>query len=564
LIALNLNINLDNPTLSVGQSGNATVTVTVTAANSDNAHPVSLSATTPSQLISTITFSPQTGSTPITSKMTLNVQNVTAPGTYVVAVTATSQEGTLPQVSATASLQILVQQLVHTVTVNVLGLPTSMQTSLYLDNSFIENLGSGTVTLTISNYTNVISISKELDSGGSRYTCNQYSQPASSTSDTFSYNTEYELVITSQLPKISKLTLIVNGTDESQDDFGPYQGFAQYFPQYSVIDLATAPSYNTGLVDYRLSAMRDMTTDNLLTPANTTSNTTGLYEITLTRPYYVTAYYDQWARVLITTNLPPDMSVKVQVGVAGSANKTVNIVGLNPYLAGEFPVGSTFECNVQSQLPLYNSGEDIRYQLAQPSISVTLENHLAIQLNFTAQYRVLVLSRFPSVVVQPSGGVGWYAPGDLATLQVEPSTSDAYGVPYVFSGWGGEMSANDTTVTFPVMVPMYVTAEWAPNWSYILTIGLVGVALAIPSTILVKRKFRAWRSRGNSKTKTSSKKRGVAKHSQMSGESDLKLYNYIIGKGGTLKLADTMSALGMSREEITQAVARLKEKHMLG
>jgi hypothetical protein len=126
------------------------------------------------------------------------------------------------------------------------------------------------------------------------------------------------------------------------------------------------------------------------------------------------------------------------------------------------------------------------------------------------------------------------------------------------------MSANDTTVTFPVMVPMYVTAEWAPNWSYILTVGLVGMAIAIPSTMLAKRRFRGWRSRGNSKTKNLLKKRGAVKQPQVSEESDLKLYNYIIGKGGSLKLADAMRALGMSREEITQAVVRLKEKHMLG
>ena len=565
LVPLQLNINLDNPTLSVGQSGSATVTITVTAANSGNAHPISLSATTPSQLTSNIAFSPQTGSTPVTSKMTINVQNVTQPGTYVVTVTATSQEGTLPQATATASLQILVQQLVHTVTVSVLGLPQSMQTSLYLDNSFIENLGTGTVTLTISNYTSVISVSKELDSGGSRYTCNQYSQPATSTSDGFSYDTEYELVITSQLPKISKLTLIVNGTDQSQEDFGPYQGFAQYFPQYSVIDFSATLSYNTGIVDYRLSNIKDQTTGGMLNPVNVTvSNMRSMYEVTLTRPYNIMAYYDEWARVSITTNLPPDISVRLQVGVAGGTNRTVNLVGSNTYLAGEFPVGSTFECDVQNQLPLYNSGGDVRYQLVQPSVALTLESHSLIQLNFTIQYRVLVLNRFPSVTVQPSGGVGWYAPGDLATVQVEPSTSDAYGVPYVFSGWSGQMSANDTTVTFPVTVPIDVIAEWAPNWSYILTLVLVAFAIAVPLTLIAKRKLRGWRSRLKSKSKSSPKKREGKNQSHSGKDLDLKLYNYIIANGGSLKLADAIDQLGMSREEIAQAVARLKKSHMLG
>jgi hypothetical protein len=569
LISLQLNINLDNPTLSVNQGGSSTVFVTVTAANSNNAHPISLSARSSGQLFSTMTFSPGSGSTPMTSKLTLNVLNVTAPGTYVITITATSQEGNLPAIPATASLQILVQQLVHTMAVNVLGLPLSTLTSLYLDNSFIENLGSGTVTLTISNYTSVISVSRELDSAGTRYLCDQYSQPASSTSVTFSYDTEYELMISTELPKVSKLTLKVNGTDASQDDFGPDQGFSEFFPQFTVIDFGTTSSYDTKVVDYRLSGWKDLTTGNILTPSNTTSNGSNLCEITLTRPYYLMAYYDKWARVTIETNLPPDMSLNLQIGIEGSVNKTINLAGSNAFPAGEFPVGSTFECDIsQGQLPLYNAARDMRYQLGgTPNIYLTLENHTAINVDFTVQYRVLVLSRFPSVIVQPEGGVGWYAPGGLATIQVESSANDAYGVPYVFAGWGGQMSANETEVSFPVTVPIEVVAEWTPNWSYLVTLGLVGVAIAVPSTIFAKRKFRTWRSAKHAKAKTVPKRgRGVAKQPrpQSKEEVDQKLYNYIIRKGGAIKLADAMNALGMTREEITQAIARLKESHTLG
>ena len=573
LISLSLNINLDNPTLSVAQGGSATVTVTVTATNSNNAHPIILSATTAGQLFSTMTFSSSSGSTPLTSKLTLSVLNVTAPGTYVITITATSQEDNLPAVTASAALQILVQQNTRTVTVNVFGLPLNVQTSLYLGGSFVENLGSGTVTLTISNYTSLISVSKELDSGDTRYSCSQYSQSSTDTSVTtftFSYSTEYKLTITAQLPQsivVSKLVLIVNGTDESQDNFRAGQGFSGYFPQNSVVEFAIDPSYiATDVVDYNLSAWQDLTTKNLLNTSNVTSS--GLYEITLTRPYYVMACYDELAIVTIKTNLPSDVSTKLQIGMAGSTKTTINIKGSSPYFTEPFLVGSTFECDVPpDQLVIYNSAGDTRYEFQgmAPLSPMTLERDTTIQLNFTVQYRVVVLSRFPAVTIQPADGVGWYVPGDLATIQVESNANDPYGVPYVFDGWSGAISANETKVSFPVTTPIAVNAQWAPNWMYLATVGLVTVCVTVPSSILARKKFRSWRSNGGKKPKSASKKSvGIGKHVKGKGEGDLKLYNYIIENRGSIKINDAMNELGMTREEVTQAVRRLKENHKLG
>ena len=568
LISLSLSINIDNPTLSIDLGGSATVTVTVTAANSNNAHPIALLANSPSQLFSSMNFSVPSGSTPLTSKLTLDVLNVSEPGTYVITITATSQEPDLPIATASAALEVLVQQNTRTVTVNIAGLPLNVQTSLHLDQTPIENIGSGTITLTISNYTSIIALSKEMDFGDTRYLCDQYSQSSSDTSILafqFNYVTEYRLTITAQLPDsivVSKFLLKVNGTDDSQPNFRPGQGFSDYFPQNSTVEFAIVPSnFTTDVVNYKLTAWEDLTTDNSIKATN------GVYQIVLTRPYYILAYYDKWADVTIKTNLPSDMSSKLQIGMAGTPKTTVDVIGSVAYPAGEFLVGSTFECDVPpDQLVVYNTAGDTRYEFQgmTPLSPMTLEQHTTIQLNFNVQYRVMVLSHFPSATLQPVDGVGWYSPGAMATVQVESTANDAYGIPYVFNGWGGAISANGTQVSFPVATPLVVKAQWTPNWVYLITIGGVIVGVSVPSSIIAGKKFLLWRSNKSKLPKGKSKVPKKGEKTQVKSESDLTLYNYIIQNGGSIQINRATQELGMSREEITKAVRRLKETHMLG
>ena len=565
LVPLELSINLDNPTLSVGQGDSATVTVKVTAENSNNAHPVSLSMTSSSELFATESFSPQSGSTPLVSKLSLNVLNVTQPGTYVITVIATSQQSNLPAVTVSTPLQILVQQNTHTITVDVQGLPLNVQTPLSVDGTFIEDIGPGTVTLTISNNATFVSVSQEIVSGDTRYSCQGYSQAASDqsvTSFTFNYSTEYRFTIKADLPQtiVSTLVLNVNGTDYGQDNFRPALGFSDFYPQNSIVNFAITPSYiTTDVVNYNLSAWKDLTTGNLMSPTNASSD--GFYQITLTRPYHVEAYYDEFADVTIKTNLPSDMSTQLQIGMAGSANKTVNVVGSVAYPVGQFLVGSTFECDIsQDQLVLYNSAGNTRYEFQgmTPLIPITLEKHTTVELNYSIEYRVQVASTFPSAILQPVGGSGWYAPGDMATVQVQNVAPDGYGFPYVFEGWSGALSSNETRVSFRVTSPVDLYAQWGPNWIQILAIGVVAVGLTVASALVVKRKIRGWRSA----KKAVPKKRAVMKK-QGDGEGDLKLYNYIIDRGGSIKFSEAMNDLAMTREEINRSIGRLKESHML-
>ena len=578
LVPLQLSMSIDNPTLSIGQGDSATVIVTVTAQNSKNAYPISLSLTSSNQLFATQTFSPQSGSTPLTSKLSLNVLNVTQPGTYTMTVIATSQQGDLPGVTVSSPLQILVQQNTHVISVNVEGLPTNVQTPLYVDSSRIENVTSGAVTLTISNNASLVSVDNEIVLGDTRYICEVYSQSASDqsiTSFTFVYGTEYRFTVKADLPQtvvIATLNLNVNGTDYSQSNIRPTEGFSNFFPQNSIIDFGFTPSEipTNNTVNYNFTAWKDLTTGDMLTPSNATSS--GLYQITLTRPYYLEADYEELALVYIKTNLPPDMMTTISFGMVGGANQTANLPGSASYTAGPFLAGTTFELNLpQSQLVLYDAAGDTRYEFQgmSPVTPMILTKHTTIQLNYAAEYRVSVVSVFPSVTIQPAGGIGWYSAGDMATVQVSDTATNQYGIPYVFAGWGGAVASNDTELSFPVMGPMAVEAQWRPNWTYLLLLCGVGIGTTIPVAIFAKRNLgrAVTYVRSQKKKKVPKKQPAVAKAAkpgEKEGERDMKLYNYIIDQGGSISIAEATKELGLTREELTQSIERLKENHMLG
>ncbi|HMK82235.1 MAG TPA: hypothetical protein VK503_00810, partial [Candidatus Bathyarchaeia archaeon] len=148
-VSLILQVSLNNPTISLTQGGSVSLTVSVGTLNSKNPHPVTLSTTSSSQLFASLGFTPTLGNAPFTSTLSLNVLNVTQPGTYSMIITATSNEDS--SVAANTPLIINVQQDTHLITINVEGLNSDAVTPLYVDSTFIENISTGSVTLTISN-----------------------------------------------------------------------------------------------------------------------------------------------------------------------------------------------------------------------------------------------------------------------------------------------------------------------------------------------------------------------------------------------------------------------------
>jgi hypothetical protein len=301
-------------------------------------------------------------------------------------------------------------------------------------------------------------------------------------------------------------------------------------------------------------------TGQIISVSNSTAD--GLFVVRLSRPLDLRAYYDKWITVTIRTNLPSESSTNLQIGLVGSEKKNVAVTGSVAYNAGEFPAGAAFECTIPvDQLVLYNTIGSIRYEFQglSPSSPITLVQHTTLNINYTTKYKVQVTSKFPDAVVQPPGGVGWYVPGQIATLQVVGEAKDNYGIPYLFDGWAGAISSNETAVSFPVVVPVEIEVQWKVNWYYLLTLGGAFVGVAVPSAIVVKKKVlvrKVWR-----KKKPPSKKRDDGEGGL--SDNDLRVYNYIMTKGGSLRISEAETDLEMGRDAIKESIAALRDRQLL-
>jgi len=562
VIRLRLSISVDKPTVSVGQGDSATLTVSVGTPNTKLPHPVSLSITPSNGLFVNETFSRASGNTPFQSMLRLDVLNVTVPGTYHATVTARSDEDNLAA-PASAVLVVYVQQNIHTIMVEIQGLPSDIETPLYIDHASIGSVGTGTISLTISNKTGTVSVLQQIASGDALYLCEEYTKPAGSTeSFVFSYTTEYRVKISGDLPQniVCKLILNVGDLDKSNPEFKPAQGFNDFLPKDAALGFAISPTYiTTNQVNYKFREWKEVTTGQTISPSNSTVD--GVYVVKLTGSLNLRAYYDKWTTVTIKTNLPSELSTDLQVGLVGSEKKNVTVIGSVSYNAGEFLAGAAFECNIaQDQLVLYNADGNVRYEFQgmSPLSPMSLDQHTTIYINYTSKYRVQVVSRFPDAVIQPPGGVGWYAPNQIAILQVVNEAKDKYGIPYLFEKWTGAVSSNETTVSFPVVTPVDIEVQWKLNWIYLLTVGGGLFGVAVPSAIVVKKKVLVrvrWPKR------TSLRKRGDGQGGLT--DDDMQVYNYIMTKGGSLRMSEAAADLGMSREGIRESIEKLRKKELL-
>ncbi len=134
-VPLILTLTIESQTMNIPQDESATTTVTVLAENSDVTRTVSLSTPNwPTNLVGTATFITTQGSTsrgnPFKSTLKIIVSNQTQPGTYSATLRATSTD---LAATADATLTLYVQQNVHTITVSIRGLPTSVSTKIYAD-----------------------------------------------------------------------------------------------------------------------------------------------------------------------------------------------------------------------------------------------------------------------------------------------------------------------------------------------------------------------------------------------------------------------------------------------
>jgi hypothetical protein len=565
VIRLRLRISVNKPTVSVGQGESATIAVSVDAINTNLSPSVSLSIENPTHLLAdgiNATFTRLSGSIPLHSDLRLDVSNVTRPGSYTVAITAKSDDGNSV---STTTLYVYVQQNTHTITVEIQGLPPDVTTSLHIDGSVIESMGTGTMTLTISNKTKSVSVLKEIISGDTLYLCEDYTKAADATgvdSFVFNYVTEYRLKISGDLPQniVCNLVLKADDADKSDSEFKPAQGYNDFLPKDANVSFAISPQYiTTTQVNYKFREWKERMTGQIMSVSNSTAD--GLFVVRLSRPLDLRAYYDKWTAVTIKTNLPSELATNLQIGLVGSEKKNVTVTGSVAYKAGEFLAGGAFECNIaQDQLVLYKAEGNIRYEFQgmSPPSPMSLDQHTTIYINYTSEYRVQVVSRFPDAVIQPPGGVGWYAPGQIATLQVINEAKDKYGIPYLFEKWTGAVSSNETIVSFPVVTPVDIEVSWKLNWIYLLTVGGGFLGVAVPSAIVVKKKVLV---RVRWPKKSAFKKRDDSQGGLT--DDDMQVYNYIMTKGGSLRMSEAAADLGMSREVIKESIEKLRKKELL-
>lgn len=574
--ALAVNVALDSSTVTTVPNGPTnTVTISVTT-NSQTSYTITLSVSDASGALDVKQLSATSGTasatSTLTSKLVMHVSNSTKPGTYKITVTASTQQGSYP-VSSSRQLTVVVQKNTRSLVITIQGLPSNVQTSLLVGGSTSYTLTSSTKTITVPNSTQTIQVTQEIDttSGDTRYLCSNFQQ---STTDptvstfTFTYVTQYRLKITAaSLPAVKgvKLVLIVNGANISQD-FNPSSGYSDFYAVNTVVGFNLAPSYiATSDVDYNFTGWTDASGKSLSAP----------FVVTMNKPYAISASFSQWVHVTIVTDLPNNISSTVQISTRDGGTRAVNVIGGVPFQAGLFPIDSTFQSAVsQNQTTLYGGGGSVRYtyQAIVPSSSLTLNKHTTIVIHYQTEYKVQVYSQFANTILQPSGGTEWVPAGGNATLQVKSDARDTNWIPYVFSGWTGlPQSSNQTTVSFTVAGPLQVGVQWKPNWTYILVFAGVISGISVPASLIGRRKIRTLRENREVKKKEvpnaddvlDSPKNQLDDLPKKPPDADIKLYNYIIEKGGSIRLPDAMKELNMSREEITESIRRLKETKLL-
>jgi len=577
-IALTVNVALDNLVVTTIPNGpSSTVTVSVTT-NSQTPYTVTLTVSDPSGALDvkqlSATSGPASAPAPFTSKLLVHVSNSTTPGTYKITVTATALVNTTP-VSASTHLTIIVQNNTRSIIVTVQGLPSDVQTNLLVDQQTAYTMSSSTKTITISNNTQTIQVTKEIDtpSGDTRYFCSSNQQ---STTDhtvstyTFTYVTQYRLkLMANSLSAVKDLNLELTTSGDTVDqNFNPVSGYSGFYAANTQVGFALNTTFiHTATIDYNFTGWTDASGKALNSSGSS-------YVVTMDKPYTFTGAFSQWVQVTVSSDLPGNMSSTVQISLPTGGMSSVTLEGGTPYQAGLYPVGSTFQSAVgQGQTELYTGADQTTrytYQATLPASSVTLNQHTTILIHYQPEYEIQVNSQFPNAVLQPASGSEWASAGSTATVQVANNARDSNWIPYEFSGWIGlPQPSNQTTASFTVNGPMTVAVQWTPNWTYILIIAGVAVGTTVPLSLIGRRKIGAWRQNRAVKKQVpqddeSSPSEDLSKRIEDSpSDGDMKLYNYIIEKGGSISIPDAVKELKMSRQEITESIKRLKAKELL-
>lgn len=140
----------------------------------------------------------------------------------------------------------------------------------------------------------------------------------------------------------------------------------------------------------------------------------------------------------------------------------------HPKGTGWYPAGSWAQISVEDMV---EESENVRYKFdhweggrfsldpSEALNAVLMDGPKTVEALWRAQYRIVVLTDHGK-----AKGEGWYDEGAMATVSVEPPIEVKNGTRYVFSGWTGDLTSDNPTVTLTVAKPILAVANWKKQY----------------------------------------------------------------------------------------------------
>ena len=158
---------------------------------------------------------------------------------------------------------------------------------------------------------------------------------------------------------------------------------------------------------------------------------------------------------------------------------------------GWYDEGSTANISVTSSIEEptakhFFTGWSGDYSGNTPTVSVTMDSPKTIKVNWQSEYLLTIESEYG----EPEGA-GWYDEGSTANISVAPS--EGLIIKHIFTGWSGDISGTELTVTLTVNSPITVTANWRNEYTglYILISGVVVLAAATIIGLRIRRRRKS-------------------------------------------------------------------------
>jgi len=174
-----------------------------------------------------------------------------------------------------------------------------------------------------------------------------------------------------------------------------------------------------------------------------------------------------------------------------AADATVLTADGKSYLSKELPesfnwlCGTTHRLDIPTQIDIedgtrlmfisWNDGD-----VSSSKIITSGGEHTA---NYQTQYKLTVQSPYGS----PKGS-GWYSSGSEATVSI--NANDGSIIQHTFTGWSGDLTGKETSVSLTIDGPKTIRANWETNYTrfYLLILVLVIVVAGVVAWSIMRKK----------------------------------------------------------------------------